>query len=295
MVARRKQPAAGASASACVAVSVGNTRTAIGAAAGARVRDAVCLRNDDVSAIADAIAQRAGAIGAKTAVAAVVASVNEPAAQRLLAALAESNDPALRGAQRLRLGVDLPIPIRHALGPQHTTGQDRFLAALAAYRLLGQACVVVDAGTAITVDFVDGEGVFHGGAIAPGLAMGLDALHARAAQLPGTRFEQPNLGEAFPKTTRQAMLTGVWFGAIGLVRALTERYAERFGAYPKVIATGGDAEALFANDPFVDRIEPDLVLAGVGTSFAAWRRGGGGASSAERGDEAGPHAGLAAL
>ena len=125
-----------------------------------------------------------------------------------------------------------------------------------------QACIIVDAGTAVTVDFVDGEGTFHGGAIAPGGALQLRALHEHAAALPELKFNAPT-DEAFGRSTSQAMLQGVYHGIRGMIWRLVEQYAEAYGAYPMVIATGGDAEILFARDELIDRIVPDLTLMGI--------------------------------
>ncbi|MFG0276051.1 MAG: type III pantothenate kinase [Phycisphaerales bacterium] len=249
-----------------VAVSIGNTRTRFGVFEG---DDAVSTRletNSDGAALVDAIAAAAREVEEAPGGAVVIASVNARVADPLAAALAERTS-----APVLRLGVDLAIPIAHTLGERHTTGQDRLLAALAAFRLARQACVVVDAGTAVTIDFVDGEGTFHGGAIAPGAAMMLRALREQTAQLPEVPFERPD-PETFGKSTREAMLNGVFFGIRGAVRALAERYAERYGAYPRIIATGGDAETLFEGDEFIEQIVPDLVLQGVALSMTAARR-----------------------
>jgi pantothenate kinase type III len=59
------------------------------------------------------------------------------------------------------------------------------------------------------------------------------------------------------------MLLGVHEGLRGMVRQLVERYAEHYGAFPMVVATGGDAETLFSGDDLVDRIVPELVLMGI--------------------------------
>jgi type III pantothenate kinase len=138
--------------------------------------------------------------------------------------------------------------------------------------------VVVDAGSAITVDFVDGEGTFQGGAIAPGARMMLRALHQQTAALPAVEFAAPEgAGDSsgddfqpFGRNTPQAMLNGVFFGARGLVRQLAERYAEKYEAYPTIIATGGDAKVLFEGDDLVERIVPELTLRGVAHAFDAW-------------------------
>jgi type III pantothenate kinase len=124
---------------------------------------------------------------------------------------------------------------------------------------------VVDAGTCVTIDFVDGEGTFHGGAIAPGAKMQLQAMHNGTSALPDVMFERP-LREAFGKNTAQAMLQGVFHGIQGMVRQLTEQYASRYGAYPSIIATGGDAEILFEDDELIEQIIPDLQLQGIAIS-----------------------------
>ncbi len=146
-------------------------------------------------------------------------------------------------------------------------GDDRLLNALGAYARSKQACVIVDAGTAVTVDFVDGEGVFHGGAIAPGVKMMLDAMHERTAALPAVDMKPellPGAAEApFGKTTAQAMVVGVVAAARGLAHSLIDRYAEFYHAYPRVIATGGDAALLFDNDDLVEHLVPDLTLIGL--------------------------------
>ena len=64
------------------------------------------------------------------------------------------------------------------------------------------------------------------------------------------------------------MLQGVFHGIRGMVRQLTEQYASRYGAYPSVIATGGDATLLFENDEFVEQIIPDLLLQGIASSIS---------------------------
>jgi len=153
------------------------------------------------------------------------------------------------------------VPIGRQLDPESLVGVDRLLNAAAAYDTAKQACVVVDAGTAVTIDFVDGEGTFHGGAILPGVRMMLQALDEKTAQLPEVGFKPP--AEAIGHNTAEAMLTGVFHGVRGAVRELTEKYAEQYGAYPRVIATGGDAPALFEGYELVEDIVPELTLQGL--------------------------------
>jgi len=164
-----------------------------------------------------------------------------------------------------RVETDMPIPVGRQLDREALVGEDRLLNTAAAFDVMKQACVVVDAGTAVTVDFVDGAGTFHGGAILPGAQMMLDAMTQRAAQLPEVELTKP--AEAIGHNTMEAMLSGVYFGIRGAVQELVMQYAEQIGQYPSVIATGGDGDLLFRDDDRVDRIVPDLTLMGLMTTF----------------------------
>ena len=152
--------------------------------------------------------------------------------------------------------------------------RDRLLNAAAAFDVLKQACVVVDAGTALTVDFVDGAGTFHGGAISPGGQLMLDSLHQRTALLPEVKFAKPD--EAVGHNTTEAMLAGAFHGLRGTVRELVELFAEHAGTFPMVIATGGDAPLLFADYPLIDRVVPDLTLMGLAVALRKQHERGGG-------------------
>jgi len=244
-----------------LAISVGNTRTSFGVFEGDLLVRADSAPNRDEKALLDALLKEARSIEDSELRAVVAATVNPAFSEKLIEALEKELDAPVRRVDR-----DLPIAIEHTLGPDHTTGQDRFLSALAAFDGLKQACVVVDAGTAITVDFVDGAGVFHGGVIAPGLQMMLDSLAQGAAALPQLHAEPPLGTEPYAKTTPDAMRAGVLAAGRGLVRTMLDTYSESYGAYPVVIATGGDAENLFRDDDVVETIVPHLVLRGIAVS-----------------------------
>ncbi|MBX3358005.1 MAG: type III pantothenate kinase [Phycisphaeraceae bacterium] len=253
-------------------VSVGNTRTRYAYAIEGQLDPSVSRENSDLGGLladlsgeaADVAQSSAAGSGEGRGVAGarvVIASVNDPVAERIQAHLTET------GAQVFRAGRDLPIPIQNTLIPPITVGEDRLLNALAAYTRSKQACIVIDAGTAVTVDFVDGAGVFHGGAIAPGVRMMLVAMHEKTAALPAVDLRPdllPQEGEPpFGKTTPQAMAVGAVAAARGLAHTLIDRYADFYQAYPRVIATGGDAPLLFDGDELVEHIVPDLTLIGL--------------------------------
>jgi type III pantothenate kinase len=200
----------------------------------------------------------------------VLASVNDPIAD----ALAEEAVRLLGGPRLLRVGSGLKVPIAHELPAPVTVGVDRLLNALGAFTRSEEACVVIDAGTAITVDLVNTHGVFEGGVIAPGLATMLWSLHARTAALPELPVPRSaeELGDAaLGNTTASAIRLGCVAALRGLARVQIDRYAERIGRYPRVIATGGDAPLLFEHDDLVEHIVPDLTLIGM---LAAWQASG---------------------
>lgn len=233
-----------------VAVCVGNSRTRIGMISGGKVVEAKSVEQSD--ALDACLAMRESG----DAPAFVIASVNKPVSVKL------EMDLASRGGVYV-VGRDLEIPMNHALDDASTVGQDRMLDALGAYARLKEACVVADLGTAITIDFVDGEGTFHGGVIAPGVRAALRAMNTATSALPLLEFEIPDAARGpFGKDTAHAMQLGVRNAVVGLLRHTVEQFAERFGSFPTVIATGGDA-GLVEDDPMVDRVVPDLQLMGV--------------------------------
>ncbi|MFG0284341.1 MAG: type III pantothenate kinase [Phycisphaerales bacterium JB039] len=239
-----------------VLCALGNSRARIGRLDG---EDVVDTRSVELAPAA-LDAELDGAIaGAGPAPALVVASVNPPAFDRI-----ESRISARRSAEVYLAGRDMPITVTTALKDPSTVGHDRLLCALAAFRRAQGACIVIDAGTAITVDFIDGAGVFHGGAIAPGVRAMLRALPQSCPRLPQVEWTRPDLIEGpFGRETVEAMLVGVRASAVGLVRLLIDRYAEFYRAYPRIIATGGDAADLFSDDPVIEQIVPDLQLVGL--------------------------------
>ncbi len=160
-----------------------------------------------------------------------------------------------------RIGQDLKIPMKTNLTDESTLGVDRLLAALCAYVNTQQACVVISAGTALTVDYVDDDGIFQGGAITTGLQLGARALHEFTAQLPLASLDPPQ--EPCGRNTAEALNLGLYASARGAVRELVESYAGKLGHWPHVVATGGDAQRLLANSGLVDSLIPDLVLQGA--------------------------------
>lgn len=239
-------------------ISVGNTRTRAGVFESGQLADSAAFPSASQTEAREVFTRLLGSSPDPTP--AVLASVNDPAATDIASVLTQLN----HAQPPARLGRDLPIPIRHSLDDDSTVGQDRLLNAIAAFARAKQACVVIDAGTAVTVDFIDGEGVFHGGIIFPGLRLMLRALHDGTAALPELPFTPPDPARGpLGKDTAHAMTLGVITALRGAVRMQVERTADFYGAYPQVIATGGDAHILEEEDSIVEHFVPDLPLVGL--------------------------------
>lgn len=246
-----------------LAIAVGNTRIRIGLFSGDELVESSAILNTDLDAAA---AECRKFLDDRHGCPVVMSSVNPPIALALSQRIS-----ADCSVEVLRIRSDVPVPIKHALDDDSTVGQDRLLNAVAAFKKAGQAVAVVDCGTAITVDFVDGEGTFQGGLIAPGLNLMLRSLHEHTAALPEIAFELPDAARGpFGKDTRHAMQLGVMCAAVGLVRYAVERFAEKYEAYPQIVATGGDSQRLFGEDEVVEHLVPDLQLMGIRESWKAF-------------------------
>jgi len=245
-----------------LAISAGNTRTRLGSFVDGKLAGSLAISHADPEELTAAVDEAFAPLHGRDDTQLLLASVNPAVTERISRIAPERTKLTL-----LRVERDLPIPIGRQLDREALTGEDRLLNAAAAYDTVKQTCVVVDAGTAITIDFVDGAGTFHGGAIAPGAQAMLKAMTEHAAQLPEVEFEAPK-GPVGHNTTA-AMLSGVFFGIRGMVRELVEQYAEVAGTYPMVIATGGNAPLIFKDFELVERIVPELTLMGMAATLRA--------------------------
>ncbi|MFK7922358.1 MAG: type III pantothenate kinase [Bacteroidia bacterium] len=131
------------------------------------------------------------------------------------------------------------LPISNAYATPKTLGTDRIVAVIGALAHFGGGPVlVIDAGTALTYDVADAEGVYQGGGIAPGINMRFRSLHEFTARLPLISFnpDPPLTGDS----TENSILAGVLQGILSEVEGMIERYRQKYGANIKIILTGGD-------------------------------------------------------
>jgi type III pantothenate kinase len=166
------------------------------------------------------------------------------------------------------------IPIAIRVDRPGEVGPDRIVNALAAQRLYGAPAVVVDMGTATTYDCVGPDGAFVGGAIAPGMKLGLEALAANTARLPRIELRTPD--RAIGRDTVSAMQSGTVFGyqsaVTGLLARIRRELADQAGTpldQVRGILTGGLSIEPWARDvDGVEVIDPDLTLKGLAILYA---------------------------
>ena len=178
--------------------------------------------------------------------------------------------PALTGAmQAIATRRDRPlvvadagtVPIAIRVDRPSDAGADRLVNALAAQRLYGTPAVVVDFGTATTFDCVAGDGAYVGGAIAPGLELGLEALASRTARLPRVDLAVPS--RAIARDTVGAIQSGIFFGYASMVDGLVRRIREENGVEARVLATGGFATLLGPTSETIEEVDEFLTLDGL--------------------------------
>jgi type III pantothenate kinase len=152
------------------------------------------------------------------------------------------------------------MPIR--IDNPREVGADRLVNAVAAYERVGDTCVVVDFGTAITYDAVSAAGEYLGGIITPGAEISIDALYNRAAKLPKVELAEPRA--LIGKSTVDAIRAGIVYGFAAQVEGIVARLRRELGASTFVIATGGLAGLLV---PFIretiDDVDDFLTLTGL--------------------------------
>lgn len=161
----------------------------------------------------------------------------------------------------LVLDENTALPIKNGYATPATLGKDRLSAAVAAHSIFGgQHCIIIDAGTCLTYNFIDSSGVYHGGNIAPGVSMRLQAMHAFTDKLP--MVEQRYNSELFGNNTSTALQNGAVKGAIYELTSFIEQVFAKYGE-TKVILTGGDAIIFAKHLKFKIFAHPNLVLLGL--------------------------------
>jgi len=140
-------------------------------------------------------------------------------------------------------------------------GQDRLVNARAAYEIYKRGCIIVDFGTAITIDVVNNKKEYLGGAIAPGLEISLDSLAKRTALLPQLKLAKPK--QLIGKNTEDSILSGILYGFASLSDGMIEKFKKKLRRDFLVIATGGHSSLIATYCKSIDVLRPTLTLEGL--------------------------------
>lgn len=236
-----------------IVVDVGNTRVKWGLCSSEQVWSLASLPPDDT----DAWLSQWREWKLEPTQAWIVAGVHPARVDAQVAWLSERGDSVqvLSSHEQLPLKVDVEVPAK--------VGIDRLLNAVAANRRRQEhvAAILVDAGSAVTVDYVDGTGVFRGGAIFPGFNLMAKALHEYTALLPIVTIDE---AVTVPGTsTTHAMQAGVLHAVVGGIERLIVEYNHRFPTAFEIFLTGGDCKMLAEKLHRPVHVWPEMTLEGI--------------------------------
>ncbi len=255
-----------------LALDIGNTNLTLGLVDGGEIRSVRraatgrATTADELELLLDGLLGLDGA--SLASLDGIVLGSVVPAQSALVEAVARRRDV------RLLVAGPGTVPVAIRIDRPGEVGADRLVNALAAQRLYGTPAVVVDLGTATTFDAIGADGAYLGGAIAPGLNLGIDALATKTAKLPRVELAAP--AGAIGRDTVAAIQSGAVLGhqamASGLLARIRREVAELSGSDPadvRAILTGGLSAAPWARGiEGVDVVDPDLTLEGLAILYS---------------------------
>lgn len=196
----------------------------------------------------------------RAAVTGVIIATVVPRALHNLQTLARkyfNTEPLVAGEPPVEWGMALDV-----LEPR-SVGADRAVTMIAAHARHPGDLIVIDFGTATTLDVVDYTGAYKGGIIAPGINLSLDALVTAAAKLPRIAIEAPATTSVIGRDTVSQMQIGIFWGYVAMIEGLVARMKAEVGRPIKVVATGGLAILFEQHTSMFDVVEPDLTIQGL--------------------------------
>lgn len=165
------------------------------------------------------------------------------------------------GARILVVGPGIKTGIRLNVDDPAAQGSDLVVGAVAGVHCYPVPQIIIDMGTATTVSVIDRTGAYIGKMILPGLAISLDALAGRTAQLPRISLDPPK--KLIGSNTVDSMKSGILYGNAGALDGLIDRINEELGEHCTVVATGGLARTVIPLCRHKIILEEDLLLKGL--------------------------------
>ena len=178
------------------------------------------------------------------------------------------------GLEPIVVGPGIKTGLNIQMDDPASVGSDRIVIAVAALAEYEPPLILMDLGTATTIEVVDRGSTYLGGCIIPGVRTSLDALTSRAAQLPGIRLDRP--GRVIGKNTVDCMRSGIMYGTAAMLDGMLDRVEEELGSRATVVATGGMAQFIVPLCRREIKLEKDLLLKGLNIIYQknAAKRGG---------------------
>lgn len=165
------------------------------------------------------------------------------------------------GKQPLVVGPGLKTGLNIHMDVPSQVGSDRIVIAVAALAEYEPPLILMDLGTATTIEVVEPGNVYMGGVIIPGVKVSVDALTSRAAQLPGISLDRPK--QVIGKNTIDCMRSGIMYGTAAMLDGMLDRVEEELGYPTTVVATGGMAPFVVPLCRREIRVDRDLLLKGL--------------------------------
>jgi type III pantothenate kinase len=241
-----------------LAVDIGNTNINIGSFSGKKLISHFCVDNANLINQKAVLPIKSPLLNESKNI--VVASVNPDIESVFYKSLGKKHKKKI-----LKIGREIKLRIPILVDNPQTVGIDRLLNALAAYRRTKTSTIVIDFGTAITIDIVSKEGEFLGGLILPGIKTSAYALNKQTALLPEVDIKRPT--KIIGKTSEDAIKAGIYFGTVGSVTHIIKELSRIYGDFRYTIATGGDAKTFKKDIPEIDKFIPYLTLEGIRLAF----------------------------
>ena len=144
-------------------------------------------------------------------------------------------------------------------------GSDRIVIAVAALAKRQAPLILIDMGTATTVEVIEPKNKYMGGVIMPGARLSLDALTSNTAQLPGINLDRP--GRIIAKNTVDSMRSGIMYGTAAMLDGVIDRIEEELGRPSTIVATGGVAPYVIPLCKHKIALERDLLLRGLNVIY----------------------------
>ncbi len=160
------------------------------------------------------------------------------------------------------VGRDIKVPVKNRYAKPRQVGQDRLVSAFAARELFGAPAVVIDLGTAITMDVISARGDYLGGVIIPGLTLSARTLFERTALLPQVKIQRPR--SLIGRDTESSILSGLFYGYGEMLSGMIKLMKKKVKGRAQVILTGGYTDLMkkHISAPRT-RIEKNLVIKGL--------------------------------